>query len=71
MDTAKKRNKAAYDMQYAKENLKRIPLDVRRDFYEKIQTAAEKANESVSGYIKQAITERMERDSTLTEEQEP
>jgi predicted HicB family RNase H-like nuclease len=55
-------NKAKYDMQYAKNNLKRIPLDVRKEKYEQIRAAAEAAGESVNLYIKTAIDQRMERD---------
>ena len=58
---AKNRNEYLYD--YAKEKLKRIPLDVQKEKYEEIKAAAEKANESVNGYIKKAINERMERDA--------
>lgn len=46
---------------YVKENLKRIPLDVPKEKYEEIKTAASDAGESVNGYIKKAIDERMER----------
>lgn len=49
---------------YAKKNLKRIPLDVQKETYEKIKAASERAGESVNGYIKKAIDERMERDKT-------
>ena len=56
-----KRNKAAYDIQYAKENLKRVPLDVKKEDFEKIKEAATAAGESVNGYIKTAIRERIER----------
>lgn len=48
---------------YAKKNLKRIPLDVQKETYEKIKAASERAGESVNGYIKKAIDERMERDN--------
>jgi predicted HicB family RNase H-like nuclease len=54
------KNKTEYNIQYAKENLKRIPLDVQKSKYEKIQAAAQKANESVNGYIKKAIDMRMD-----------
>lgn len=47
--------KTEYNMQYAKEKLKRIPLDVQKEKYEQIQTAAKKANESVNGYIKKQL----------------
>ena len=48
---------------YAKKSLKRIPLDVQKEKYEEIKAAADKTGESVNGYIKKAIDERMERDS--------
>ena len=54
--------KARYDMQYAKTKLKRIPLDVQKEKYEEIKSAAERFGESVNGYIKKAIDERMKRE---------
>lgn len=48
---------------YARKSLKRIPLDVQKEKYEEIKLAAERSGESVNGYIKKAIDERMERDS--------
>ena len=53
-------NKAGYDVKYAKEHLKRIPLDVRKDKYEEIKAAAEASGESVNGYIKKAIDDRLQ-----------
>lgn len=55
--------KAKYDMNYAKAKLKRIPLDVQKEKYEEIKAAAQAAGESVNGYIKKAVDDRMERDS--------
>lgn len=55
--------KAKYDIEYAKNKLKRIPLDVKKEKYEEIKAAATAADESVNGYIKKAIDERMERDN--------
>ena len=49
------KSKAEYDMQYAKENLKRIPLNVQKEKYEQIKAAADATGESVNGYIKKAI----------------
>lgn len=48
---------------YAKNNLKRIPLDVQKEKYEEIKTAATAAGESVNGYIKKAVDQRMNRES--------
>ena len=44
---------------YAKENLKRIPLDVQKEKYEEIAEAAASKGESVNGYIKKAIDARL------------
>lgn len=51
--------KTLYDLNYAKEKLKRIPLDVRKEKYEQIKEAAKHSGESVNGYIKKAIDMRM------------
>ena len=55
------RKEYLYD--YQKSKLKRIPLDVQKEKYEETKAAADHAGESVNGYIKKAIDERMERDS--------
>ena len=46
-------------MEYAKKNLKRIPLDVQIEKYAEIKAAAEAAGESVNGFIKKAVDIRM------------
>ena len=61
-DTNKKREKAKYDVDYAKKNIKRVPLDMQKDDYDKLQAAASAAGEKVNTYIKRAIFERMERE---------
>lgn len=48
------------NIKYAKENLKRVPLDVQKEEYEKIKAAAEAVGEPVNKYIKTAISRRME-----------
>ena len=55
--------KAKYDIEYAINKLKRIPLDVQKEKYEEIKAAATAAGESVNGYIKKAVDQRMERDN--------
>ena len=55
--------KAKYDIESAKNKLKRIPLDVQKEKYEEIKAAATAAGESVNGYIKKAVDQRMERDN--------
>ena len=61
MAISDKRKESMYN--YAKNKLKRIPLDVQKEKYEEIKAAAESAGESVNGYIKKAVDERMERDN--------
>lgn len=48
-------SKTEYNIRYAKEKLKRIPLDVQKEKYEEIKAAADAAGEKVNGYIKKAI----------------
>ena len=55
-------NKNEYMYKYAKEKLKRIPLDVQKEKYEEISAAASANGETVNGYIKKAIDERMDRE---------
>ena len=64
MEQEKKQlKKKQYDIQYAKENLKRIPLDVPKATYEEIKAHAEAHSESVNGFIKRAITDTIKRDN--------
>lgn len=51
--------KKIYDMNYQREKIKRIPLNVQKDKYDEIKSAADRAGESVAGYIKEAIERRM------------
>ena len=46
-----------------KQNSSASLLNVQKEKYEEIKAAADHAGESVNGYIKKAINERMERDS--------
>lgn len=54
-----KEEKAKYDIEYAKKKLKRIPLDVTKEKYQVIAAASKEAGESVNGYIKTAIDQRL------------
>lgn len=53
----------SYLYRYQKEKLKRVPLDLQRPEYERVQAAATAAGVSVNGFIKLAITEKIERDA--------
>ena len=61
---AENESKKKYDIQYAKNKLKRIPLDVQKEKYDEIKAAAVIAGESVNRYIKNAISQRMEREQS-------
>ena len=54
-------------IEYAKRSLKRIPLDVQKEKYDEIKAAADKAGETVNGYIKKAIEQRMENENGSVE----
>lgn len=56
--------KAKYDIEYAKKHLKRVPLDMQIERYEDLKQAAERAGEKINEYIKKAIIQRIEREST-------
>ena len=47
---------------YKSAHYKRIPLDVPIEFYDKVKAAADAAGQSVNGYIKSAIEEKIEID---------
>lgn len=50
---------------YNDKNIKRIPLDVQRSFYEtELKPAADRQKETINGYIKVAIEQRIKRDAT-------
>jgi len=61
MTTTESQKQAHY--RYEKKAIKRIPLDVQKEKYEEIKAAAEAAGETVNGYIKAAIDQRIERDA--------
>ena len=52
-----------YLYSYQKEKLKRVPLDLKLSDYDALKAAATEAGQTVNGYIKQAIAEKMEREA--------
>lgn len=46
---------------YKEKNIKRVPLDMQKSDYEQLAAAARAVGQSVNGYIKQAIAEKMAR----------
>ena len=52
-----------YKNKWQAENRERINMIVPKGYKEKIKTVAQKTGESVNGYIKKAVDERMQRDT--------
>ena len=52
-------------MKYARENIKRIPLDVQKEQYERILAHTQKRGEKVNAFIKRAIDFMIETDDTV------
>jgi uncharacterized protein (DUF1778 family) len=50
-----------YLYSYKKQRLKRVPLDMQIADYEALKAAADQAGQTVNGFIKQAIAEKLER----------
>lgn len=57
------KTKVAYDIDYAKKHIKRVPLDMQIEAYKELQAAADRAGEKINTYIKKAILQRMERET--------
>lgn len=64
MPRTKASNEAQY--RYNAAHIKRVPLDMRIEEFNRLKSAADAQGESVNGYIKKALYERMEREATLT-----
>ena len=55
--------KKQYDLQYAKDHQKRIPLDVRKEYYsEVLKPAAEMLDMGVNTLIKVSVMEKIQRE---------
>lgn len=52
-------NKKKYDVEYHKTHYRRIPLDVSMDKYDQIKASASATGDTVNGFIKKAIDERI------------
>ena len=60
MAISEARKKYLYD--YQKKKLKRVPLDMQLSDYERLKAAAVGAGQTVNGFVKQAIKEKIERE---------
>ena len=56
---AKKFDKKNYDLEYKKQNQKRIPLDIQSKSYEIWKNAANKAGLPLNTFIKLAVEEKI------------
>lgn len=57
-------SKIQCNIRYAKNNLKRVPLDVKKEYYtDVIEKEAYKRNLSVRAFILEAIQEKIEREA--------
>lgn len=54
--------KSQYIIEYKRQRIKRVPLDMQKADYEELASAAKRAGESVNGYIKTAIQMRMKKE---------
>lgn len=52
-----KYNQQSYE--YRKKNLKRVPLDLSIEKYQEVKAKADELGESVNGFIKKAIDDRL------------
>lgn len=64
---SKNPKKTEYDIKYAKEHLKRVPLDLKVEKYNQVKAFVESQGKSLNGFIKEAIDEKIERDTSEKE----
>ena len=60
-----KKNKYKYTSEWKRKNVKRIGLEVSPDKFEEIKQAADSSGNSVNGYIKIAIDEKLSKDKNI------
>lgn len=54
-------NKKKYTAEYRKQNYKRITLELSHEKYNELKEISQANNETVNGFIKTAINERIDR----------
>ena len=59
--------KNKYDNQYVRDNYHRISLNIKKKKYEEIKQAANDNNESVNGFIKNAIDKRLDEEKKTSD----
>ncbi len=58
-----KEEKMRYDMQYAREHIKRITLDMQKKDYDRLKDHVTNRQETVNGFIKRAINNQIDQDN--------
>lgn len=59
-------DKTKYDIEYAKANLKRIPVDVQRKYYDNVlKPLVDSLNMPMNTFVKKAIAEKLIRDGLI------
>lgn len=61
------KHKTEYNLAYSKKHYKRVPLDLTPEQYAETQAAAQSVSESVNGFIKKSISERIEKIKSNTD----
>lgn len=60
-----KKKQNEYISNWKRQNVKRIGLEVSKDKFEEIKQAADSSGNSVNGYIKIAIDEKLSKDKNI------
>lgn len=60
-DQAKEHQKQ-YRIEYGKKRLKRVPLDLKQDYYDQVKAFLTEKGVPVNTYIKTALSEKLEQD---------
>lgn len=55
-------NKRKYIVEYAREKYKRVPLDLKQDYYNAVKAFLDSNGYKVNTYIKDALSEKLKRD---------
>ena len=65
MQSMSDKKRTEYQLQYAREKYKRVPLDLPKEYYDNVlKPAADRSGTSVNGFIKAAINEKINRENS-------
>lgn len=69
MATTESQKKAT--IKYARTHLKRVPLDLKKDYYDAVKVFLDERGQTVNGYIKAALSEKLAKDGFEYKEPDP